>query len=187
MGSPCTRRAWSGSMMGRFGCGTQVWRSETPISHTGSARRDSQAPKSTCATGPRPRADTERRIVAMGSASRVSSSSSPVTSRRAVASMKVGTAREGFSQQQWEDDLCPSNQCHALQGTPASPEPGSQGARSPRCIAASAGAPLACPRRDILGRLIHSQESVGPPSRTDVPAIWDYGETHAGPRGLHPH
>ena len=43
MGSPCTRRAWSGSMMGRFGCGTQVWRSETPTSHTGSARRDSPA------------------------------------------------------------------------------------------------------------------------------------------------
>jgi hypothetical protein len=48
MGSRCTRRAWSGSMMGRFGCGAQVWRSETQTSHTGSARRDSPAPESTC-------------------------------------------------------------------------------------------------------------------------------------------
>jgi CspA family cold shock protein len=44
MGSPCTRRAWSGSMMARFGCGTQVSRSETPTSYTGSARRDSPVP-----------------------------------------------------------------------------------------------------------------------------------------------
>ena len=43
-GLTCTRRAWSGSMMARFGCGTQVSRSETPTSHTGSARRDSPAP-----------------------------------------------------------------------------------------------------------------------------------------------
>src|SRR6266511_4274742 len=62
MGSPCTRRAWSGSMMARFECGTQVSRSETPTSHTGSARRDSPAP-SRPAPRSRPRADTERRIV----------------------------------------------------------------------------------------------------------------------------
>ena len=44
MGSPRTRRAWSGSMMALFGCGTRVSRSETPTSRTGSARRDSPAP-----------------------------------------------------------------------------------------------------------------------------------------------
>ena len=44
MDSPRTRRAWSGSMMARFGCGTQVSPSETPTSRTESAQRDSPAP-----------------------------------------------------------------------------------------------------------------------------------------------
>lgn len=75
MGSPCTRRAWSGSMMALFGCGTQVSRSGIPTSRPGSARRDSPAP-----SRPRYPASSVRHGTAYrsheGSALRVSSSSS---------------------------------------------------------------------------------------------------------------